>query len=63
MEKWTTEKKDMLVDLWRKAKALYNKKDPNYNDYSYCQKILERIAKCVKMPCKFSIFSMIESMQ
>ena len=33
MEKWTTEKKDVLVDVWRKAKALYNKKDPNYNDY------------------------------
>ena len=63
MEKWTSEKKDRLIELWRNAQALYNKKDPNYNDYSYHQKLLERIAKCVKMPCKLSIFSLIQSMQ
>ena len=54
MEKWTSEKKDKLIVLWRKAEALYNKKDPNYSDYSYCQKLVENIADHVKMPCRLN---------
>ena len=54
MEKWTSEKKDKLIVLWRKAEALYNKMDPNYSDYSYHQKLVKNIAYHVKMPCKLN---------
>ena len=36
MQKWMSEKKDKFLGLWGKGEALYNKMDPNYNDYSYC---------------------------
>ena len=54
MEKWTSEQKDKLIVLWRKAEALYNKMDPNYSDYSYHQKLVKNIANHVKMPCKLN---------
>ena len=59
MQKWTSEKKDKFLVLWRKGEALYNKTDPNYNDYSYHQKIDENILNRVNMPCKINTVQLI----
>ena len=59
MQEWTSEKKDKFLVVWRKGEALYNKMDPNYNDYSYCQKIVKNISNCVNMPCKIDTVQLI----
>lgn len=59
MQKWMSEKKDKFLVLWRKGEALYNKMDPNYNDYSYHQKIVENISNRVNMPCKINTVQLI----
>ena len=59
MQRWMSEKKDKLLVLWRKGEALYNKMDPNYNDYSYHQKIVENISNHVNMPCKINTVHLI----
>ena len=59
MQKWMSEKKDKFLVLWRKGEALYNKMDPNYNDFSYHQKIVENISNCVNMPCKINTVQLI----
>ena len=52
MAKWTSDKKELLLQLWRDAKQLYNKSDWKYNDSAHREKVTMKIAKQVDMPCE-----------
>ena len=53
MSKWTSEKKEHFLELWSTAKALCDKDHTKYNDTSYGEKVVDRIANEVDMPCEF----------
>ena len=54
MEKWTSDKKEQFLELWRDAKPLYDKKEQRYNDTGYRENVTGRIAKEVDMPSEFT---------
>ena len=50
-----SEKKECFLELWSAAKALYDKDHAKYNDTSYREKVVGRIANEVDMPCEFTM--------
>lgn len=50
-----SEKKECSPELQSAAKASHDKDHAKYNDTSYGEKVVDRIANEVDMPCEFTM--------